>query len=80
MVPPMSARFALALPDDPYLLARLTAALSEQGDPPITVAPSGQAVIAFESVTGDIMLRSRVVQALEAAVGPGWQSVVSPLA
>jgi hypothetical protein len=79
MVPVMTARFALAVPDDPDLLARLTAALSAQGDPPIMPVPSGQAVVAFESVTGDMMLRSRVVQALEAAVGPGWQTVVVPL-
>jgi hypothetical protein len=79
-VPAMDrARFALAVPDDPHLMARLTAALAEQSDPPISVGRSRTAVLAFEADTGDIMLRSRVIQALETAIGPDWQRVVGPV-
>lgn len=73
------ARFVLAVPDDPDLVARLTAAVTAQSDPPISVSRSPTAVLAFEAGTGDMMLRSRVVQALETAVGPGWQQVVRPV-
>ena len=69
------ARLTLALPDDPDLIGRLTTALAVQSDPPISLARSGEAVLAFESLAGDLMLRSRVIQALEAAAGPDWQSV-----
>ena len=68
--------FALALPNDPELIGRLATALQVQADPPIALARSGEAVIMFESVTPPMMLRSRVVQALEVAAGPDWQSVV----
>jgi hypothetical protein len=40
---------------------------------------SGETVLAFESQTWDMILRSRVVQALEVAVGPDWQAVARPL-
>jgi hypothetical protein len=69
------ARITLALPDDPDLIGRLTTALAAQSDPPISLARSGETVLAFESVTGDTMLRSRVVQALEVAAGRDWQAV-----
>jgi hypothetical protein len=70
-----SARFALALPDDPALLARLTAALAAQADPPISLACSGETVVAFTCPTWEPILRSRVIQALEVAAGPDWQAV-----
>lgn len=73
------ARFALAVPDDPDLIGRLVTALATQSDPPISVARNGQTVLAFESVTGEMMLRSRVIQALEVAAGPDWQAVARPV-
>jgi hypothetical protein len=73
------ARFTLALPDDPDLIGRLITALAAQSDPPIAVARSAEAVLAFESATGEMMLRSRVMQALEIAFGPDWQAVARPL-
>jgi hypothetical protein len=73
------ARFALALPDDPDLLGRLTAALKRQADPSIALVRSGEAVVAFESATSDLMLRCRVIQALEDAAGPDWQAIARPV-
>jgi hypothetical protein len=69
----------MAMPDNADLIGRLTTALAAQSDPPISLSRSGETVLAFESATGEIMLRSRVVQALEVAVGPDWQEVVRPL-
>ena len=71
--------FALAIPDDPALLGRLTTALAIQSDPPISLARSKEAIVSFESSTSDTMLRCRVIQALETAVGPDWQQIVRPV-
>ena len=73
------ARFALAVPDDPELLGRLVAELERQSTPAITVGRSRTAVLSFECDTWAPMLRSRVIQALENAVGPDWQRLVRPL-
>ena len=61
-------------PTTPIYSVALTTALAVQADPPISLARAG-AVIAFESATGEMMLRSRVMQALEVAAGPDWQAV-----
>jgi hypothetical protein len=73
------ARFAITIPDDPDLVSRLEAALAAQSDPRITMGRSRTMVLAFEADTAELMLKSRVVQALEKAVGPDWQHVVRPI-
>lgn len=73
------ARFVLALPDEPGLLARLEAELAAQGAPAISVDCSSTVVLAFEANTADLMLRSRVIEGLEVAAGPRWQLVARPL-
>jgi hypothetical protein len=73
------ARFAITIPDDPDLVSRLEAALAAQSDPRITVGRSRTVALAFEADTAELMLKSRVVQALEKAVGPDWQHVVRPI-
>jgi hypothetical protein len=73
------ARFVLALPDEPGLITRLEAALASQGDPAISIDRRSTAVVAFEAQTADLMLRSRVIEALEVAVGPRWQLFARPI-
>jgi hypothetical protein len=73
------ARFVLALPAEPELLARLDAELASQGDPAISVDRSSTTVVAFEANTADLMLRSRVIEALEVAAGPRWQLIARPI-
>jgi hypothetical protein len=73
------ARFTMALPNDPELLGRLATALQVQADPPISLRPSGDALVAFESSTTDLVLRCRVIQALEQAAGPDWQTIARPI-
>jgi hypothetical protein len=73
------ARFALAVPDDSDLLARLTAVLAAQPDPPISIGRTPTAVLSFECETWEPLLRSRVAQALEVALGPRWQDSVRTL-
>lgn len=73
------ARFALAIPDDPDLLARLSATLAAQADPPIAVDRTNTAVVSFTCETWGPMLRSRVIAALEKASGPEWQQFVTPI-
>jgi hypothetical protein len=73
------APFALAVPDESDLLARLTSALAAQNAPPISIDRTPTAVLSFECETWEPLLRSRVVQALEVALGPGWRDVVRAL-
>jgi hypothetical protein len=74
-----TARFALAVPDDSELLARLASSLAAQHDPPTSIGRASTAVLSFECATWEPLLRSRVLQALEVALGPGWQDVVRTL-
>jgi hypothetical protein len=73
------ARFAITVPDDAQLVSRLAQALASQSDPPISMGRSRMAVLAFEADTAELMLKSRVMQALEKAIGPDWQKVVRPV-
>jgi hypothetical protein len=70
---------SFAIPDDPDLLARLAARLDVDGEPPASLRRTSLAVLAFESATGEMMLRSRVIQALTDVAGPDWQDLVTPV-
>jgi hypothetical protein len=72
-------RIRLALPDDTALLDRLASALAGQDGPLISIARTESTVLAFEAPTGELMLRSRVIQALEQVVGDDWQALVDPI-
>jgi hypothetical protein len=72
-----------ALPSQSQTIPTRSAASSPpsppRGDPPISAARNGQTVLTFESVTAELMLRSRVMQAIEVAAGPDWQAVARPV-
>jgi hypothetical protein len=70
------ARLRLALADDPLLLDRLAAALARQGEPSISVTMGRTAVLTFEAATAEMMLRARVIQALEDVAGDRWQDLI----
>src|SRR6187551_2903722 len=72
--------WSFAMPNDPELLARLAARLGADGEPPVALRRTSLVVLAFESATGETMLRSRVIQALSDVVGPDWHDLVTPLA
>jgi hypothetical protein len=69
---------SFAVPDDPGLIARLATRFAIDGDPPISFRRTST-VLTFQSHTSEMMLRSRVIQALTDAAGPDWQTVVRPL-
>lgn len=71
--------FAITIPDEPELVERLTAEIARQRAPRITVGRSRTAVLTFECDTPRMMLRGRVVYALEKAFGDDWPNVVQPL-
>src|SRR4051812_50084651 len=68
----------LAVPDDPDLLARLAARLAADGEPEVSLRRTSSTVLAFEAPTGEMMLRSRVIQALSDVAGPDWQGLGRP--
>jgi hypothetical protein len=69
---------SFAVPDDPGLIARLATRFAIDGDPPIAFRRTS-AVLTFESQTSEMMLRSRVIQALTDAAGPDWQTFIRPV-
>jgi hypothetical protein len=73
------AHFAITIPDDPELVERLSAAIARQSEPRITLGRSRTAVLTFECETPAMMLRGRVIYALEQAFGQDWPSVVQAL-
>lgn len=73
------ARIRLAVPNDPAFLDRLDVVLAKQGPPSISIATGQTTMLTFEADTAELMLRARVIQALEQAAGEGWQSLVQPL-
>ena len=70
---------SFAIPDDPDLIARLATRFAIDGDPPVSFRRTASAVLTFESQTSELMLRSRVIQALTDAAGPDWQDFVRPV-
>lgn len=73
------AHFAITIPDDPELVERLSAAIARQDEPRISVGRSRTAVLTFECRTPAMMLRGRVIYALEQAFGQDWPRVVQAL-
>jgi hypothetical protein len=69
---------SFAVPDDPDLIARLATRFAMDGDPPVSFRRTS-AVLTFKSRTSEMMLRSRVIQALTDAAGPDWPSFVRPV-
>jgi hypothetical protein len=74
-----STSLSFAVPDDPDLIARLATRLAIDGDPPVSFRRSSSAVLAFESQTSEMMLRSRLIQGMTDAAGPDWQAFVRPV-
>jgi hypothetical protein len=70
---------SFAVPDDPDLIGRLASRFAIDGDPPVSFRRTS-AVLTLESQTSEMMLRSRVIQALTDVAGPDWQAVVRPVA
>jgi hypothetical protein len=70
---------SFAVPDDPDLIARLATRFAIDGDPPISFQRTS-AVLTFEAQTSEMMLRSRVIQALTDTAGADWQTFVRPVA
>jgi hypothetical protein len=75
-----STQLLFIVPDDPHPLARLTARLATDGEPRVGLRRTPFAVLAFEAQTGEMMLRSRAIQALLDVLGPDWQQAVRPVA
>ena len=69
---------SFALPDNPELIARLATRFASDGDPPVSFRRTST-VLTFDSLTSEMMLRSRVIQALTDVVGPDWQAIVRPV-
>jgi hypothetical protein len=74
-----STSLSFAVPDDPELIARFATRFAMDGDPPVSFRRTATAVLTFEAQTPEMMLRSRVIQALTDAAGPDWQAFVRPV-
>jgi hypothetical protein len=67
-----AVRIAFAVPYDAKLIARLKTTLASSNDARVAVDRTA-AVLTFECVTWEPILRSRVMEAFEDALGPDWQ-------
>jgi hypothetical protein len=74
-----TSRVSFIMPADAAVLERVADAVAAQAAPLITVRRANSVLVDFECETWDILLRSRVMEAFEEAIGPDWSTVVQPL-